>query len=183
MAGRSILGALLLSFIGAMVAACTAGDHSAQTPEGAVRNFYDWHIRARVASLPSQEQLAQMRPYVSNELYQLLSRTQSGVRSTGPALRERSFIDGDPFSSLADGPTSFIAADAHDDQSDVHVVEVRFMAAQQLPAVHWIDRVRVIREHDRYVVADVEYANHWRVGSKGQTLVGTLRKIAKGRRV
>ena len=97
--------------------------------------------------------------------------------------RKRLLGESDLFSSMFDGPTSFTMGEI-ETQGDEHVLPVRFMSGRQLPAVNWIDRIRVVRENDHYVVADVEYANHWSLGNNA-TLLGVLRgataKRDKGR--
>src|SRR5690348_12556859 len=52
-------------------------EHVAKTPESAVEQFYEWRLRNPSMALPTQEQLAQMKPYVTNELYELLVQAQA----------------------------------------------------------------------------------------------------------
>jgi Protein of unknown function (DUF3828) len=164
------------------LAACANDDGVARTPERAVEQFYEWRLQNPSMSVPSDEQLAQMKPFLTDELFKLLSVTATQSRkASSNATSKRSFIDGDLFSSLSSGPTSFVPVEAETLADDEHVIAVQLTSAQQLPAVHWVDRVRVVRENDRYVIADVQYANHWSMGSH-QTLVGALKKHNKRRK-
>jgi len=178
---KKLLPSLLLATVCGLFAACSQHTGApvvatATTPEKAVRNFYNWRVRTQLTGLPSDQQLEDLKPYISVELHDLLAATaarakrQSSRKSTG-----RSFIDGDVFSSLSEGPTSFVPGDIENRPNGEHLVAVQLMSAQHLPAVHWMDHALVIRENDRYVVADIQYANHWRVGNK-QTLVGALKQ-------
>jgi len=136
-------------------------------------------------TMPSKQQMSELRPYVSDDLYALLTQaSEQASQSSKPAnnsSRRRSFIDGDLFSSLSDGPTSFVQGEIARTSTGEVEIPVRLTSAQQLPAVYWVDRVRVVRQDDRYVIADIHYANHWRVGSK-QTLVAALRMQNKRKR-
>jgi hypothetical protein len=169
----------LLSLCGLLSACKSDPDARLASPEGTVSEFYTWRVRQVSMAMPSEQQLAELRPYVSNELYGLLSQASAQARKAKPKPnRKRTFIDGDLFSSLSNGPTSFHPGEAERKSENDVVIPVRLTAAQQLPAVHWVDRVRLIREEDRYVIADVHYANHWSVGDN-QTLVAALKKQAK----
>lgn len=181
----------------------------AATPQAAVTGFLNWRINSQIIGTPDAEQLEAMAPYISTELRGLLQQAREEYKGIGPSPlasrerergsrlmpslmeRKRLLGESDLFSSMFEGPTSFSIGDveaqddveAEDDveaHGDAHVVPVRFMSGRQLPAINWIDRVRVVQENGHYVVADVEYANHWSLGSNA-TLLGSL-KGAKPRR-
>jgi len=203
------LPALLLAVVCVAVftlSACGNGRSSSEaakyvpaaTPLAAVTGFLNWRINSQITGTPDAEQLEAMAPYISEELYGLLEKAREeyeGIRPSPLALsrerergsrlkpslmeRKRLLGESDLFSSMFEGPTSFSMGDV-ETQGDAHVVPVRFMSGRQLPAINWIDRVRVVQENGHYVVADVEYANHWSLGSNA-TLLGIL-KGAKPKR-
>ena len=173
----------------------------ATTPEAAVTALLDWRIDSKIAGTPDAAQLDAITPYITKELRGLLQkaraeyenkRTKQGQEPSAHALsrerergsrlqpysrgelRQRMLGESDLFSSMFEGPTSFTMGDA-ESQGEEHIVPVRFMSARQLPAINWVDRVHVVREHGHYVVADVEYANHWHLGSNA-----TLREALRG---
>ena len=176
--------AVILSVIALAGCSRVSGkEQVAKTPESAVQQFYEWRLRNPSMALPTEEQLAQMKPYITDELYELLSQAQARAhKASNKSSRKRTFVDGDLFSSVSDGPTSFISGEIENEKGDEHLIAVRLTSAQQLPAVHWIDHVKVIRQDERYVIADVQYVNHWNVGPN-QTLVSTLKKQNKRRKV
>jgi Protein of unknown function (DUF3828) len=181
MASRTVIGSLLGSLC-VLLGACTADpDERLSSPEGTVGEFYAWRVRQPAMTMPSKQQMSELRPYVSDELYALLTQASEEARQSSKPGRRRSFIDGDLFSSLSDGPTSFVQGEMEGTPTGDVEIPVRLTSAQQLPAVYWVDRVRVVRQDDRYVIADIYYANHWRVGNK-QTLVAALRKQNKRKR-
>ena len=153
----------------------------AATPQAAVTGFLNWRINSQITGTPDAEQLEAMAPYISEELRGLLENAREEYdRGKGRSKDRRRLLgESDLFSSMFDGPTSFSMGDV-ETQGDEHVVPVRFMSGRQLPAINWIDRVRVVQENGHYVVADVEYANHWSLGSNA-TLLGIL-KGAKPKR-
>jgi hypothetical protein len=146
----------------------------AATPQAAVTGFLNWRINSQVTGTPDAEQLEAMAPYISAELHGLLQKAREEYDSGKGRSKERKRLlrESDLFSSMFEGPTSFSMGDV-ETQGDEHVVPVRFMSGRQLPAINWIDRVRVVQENGHYVVADVEYANHWSLGNHA-TLLGVL---------
>lgn len=153
------------------------------TPAGIVSQFYTWRIQSHMTGAPTADELEGMRPLISTELQTLLTRVSDKAAGADKDKASRkkhkpAFTDGDLFSSIAMGPTSFTMGEAEVLDNDIRVIPVRFMSARQLPAINWTDRVKVINENGRYVLADIEYANHWQAGGNG-TLVKLLRKTAK----
>jgi hypothetical protein len=130
-------------------------------PAEAVRNFYMWRIDSQLNGVPSASEISEMAPYLSRELRTLLSQVSADYsRSAVPSQSGRSIENGDWFTSMFDGPTSLIVGDIESEGTQ-HTVSVRFTSAKQLPAVNWRDRIVVIEEDGRHVIADVEYENHW----------------------
>lgn len=162
------------------------------TPQGVVKGFYDWRIRSQMTGAPSQEQLAEMGPFISVELRQLLADVQpegqapdsKGTPEVGKKSRKRgkrAFSEGDLFSSIFDGPTTF-KIDAVETQGTDQFVPVTFTSAKQLPSVNWVDRIKVISEDGHYVVADIEYGSHWEFGVRA-SLVDALKGKTPPRKV
>jgi hypothetical protein len=155
-------------------------DPKSDPPAEAVRNFYTWRIESQNSGFPRSSEIAQMAPYLSKELQALLVETSADYSpSQAPAENERTIEDGDWFTSMFDGPTSFIVGEVQSTGTQ-HVVSVRFTSAKQLPAVNWRDRIVIIEEEGRHVIANVEYENHWAFKSDA-TLIDVL-KDPKARR-
>jgi hypothetical protein len=146
----------------------------------AVRNFYTWRIDSRLNGMPSAAEIALMAPHLSRELRTLLSEVSADYsRSAAPSQSERTIENGDWFTSMFDGPTSLIVGDI-ESKGTQHIVSVRFTSAKQLPAVNWRDRVVVIEEEGRHVIANVQYENHW--GFKDDATLLQVLKDPKARR-
>jgi hypothetical protein len=148
----------------------------------AVKDFYDWRIAEQTKGMPSAEQLARMEPYLSKELRALLKETSGDYEPSKAPSEARTIENGDWFTSMFDGPTSFRVGEVQTDGAR-HIVAVRFTAAQQLPAVNWHDRIVVIEEDGRHVIANVQYENHWAFKDDA-TLIDALKdpKVRRKRR-
>ena len=151
------------------------------SPEAAIVAFYTSRIESGAKGTPSVDELERLAPYISQELRGLLEEAllKHNKISSRTVQQRRTFSEGDLFSSLFDGPTSFTAGPV-ERTGDEHVVSVKLTSGRQLPALSWTDKVTVIRENGHYVVADIEYANHWAFGSDTR-LVSSLRSAMGNR--
>jgi hypothetical protein len=176
--------ALLLS---ALLCACVKTPEAPDpTPQGVVKGFYDWRIHSQMTGAPDAQQLAEMQPYISAELHELLAKVRPEATDAKPAKKKkqrgkRAFAEGDLFSSIFDGPTTFKIDDVATQGAD-QFVPVTFTSAKQLPSINWVDRVKVINENGHYVVADIEYASHWEFGVRA-TLIDALQGKTPPRKI
>lgn len=180
-------------FVGVLMSGCAKTQGAPDpTPQGVVKGFYDWRIRSQMTGAPSAQQLAEMGPFISAELRQLLADVQPEAQAAdsngNPQVgkkskqrRRRAFSEGDLFSSIFDGPTTF-KVDAVQTQGADQFVPVTFTSAKQLPSVNWVDRIKVISEDGHYVVADIEYGSHWEFGVRA-SLVDALKGKTPQRKV
>jgi hypothetical protein len=162
---RSLVGMGALLCLTGMVA-CKKRRPQA-SPEAATEAFYAARIASGAQGTPSLDELEQLAPYISVALHDLLrealfkhQRIASRTQQKG-----RTFSEGDLFSSLFDGPTSLIVGSSEPLAGNEFLITVRLTSAKQLPALIWTDKVRVVRERGHYVIADIEFGNHWAFGS------------------
>ncbi len=126
---------------------------------------------AGIHGAPSPKELAALRPFVSDSLTRALLRADS-IRAADikRAPDEKpSFVDGDLFSSLFEGPTAFVVMPALDTAGAVRV-PVQFTNDEQKPAVRWTDTLIVVRAADGWRVHDVRYGGTWDFSNKGALL-------------
>lgn len=180
-ASRAILAMGLLLACVAALSSCKPDTTQARddSPAGVVTQFYNWRIQSHMTGVPDAGQIEDMRPWISSELQALLldssrQADKQAAAQSGKKPKQPVFTDGDLFSSISQGPTSFRTGMTEALANDAHVVPVRFASGRQLPAINWTDRVKVINENGHYVVADVEYANHWQAG--GGSLLNSLKR-------
>jgi len=144
-------------------------------PSEVVSRFYRTLLLLDISGAPSPTELAALAPYLSAELRVLLrkAREQSDLERARSPGEKPSFADGDLFSSLFEGPTTFeVIGDSAEE--GFHRVPVRLTYAATPQAVTWTDYVIVKSESGRWVVADIQYGGDWDFALKGR-LVDVLR--------
>jgi len=144
-------------------------------PAAPVEGLYRALIDSRVTGAPLVGQLATISPFISADLRALLdsARAIRAAEATAQPDEKPSFAEGDLFTSLFEGPTSFTLLPAVAVAGE-HRVPVRFRDERPLPAVEWTDTVLVRAEGGRWVVADVVYGGTWDFANQGG-LVASLR--------
>ena len=129
----------------------TAAGAAAPSPATAVRNFYTTYLKHRSGGLPDGRELERLRPMVSARLYDSIVaalRYQDSYKKKNPDDKPP-FVDGDYFSSLFEGPSSFTIGETTKDGVRVHFA---------YEDARWTDTVVVLEEHGRYVVDDVIFS-------------------------
>ena len=137
-----------------------------------VSDFYTAHIANRPAGLPEGAALDRLRPFLSAHLETLIDDAlafQKEFIRTHSTDEKPPFIDGDHFTSLFEGPSSFEILG-----TDGPNVRVRF----RLENTQWEDVVVVTREHGRYVIDDVIFGGAGEFNPGGR-LSETLRSRAE----
>ena len=160
-----------------LVAGTLAGcEKQAPSPEAAVQGFYALRLKLAITGAPAPKELAQLAPFLGEELRDLLAqarkRHDDDVART-PADKP-SFSEGELFSSLFEGPTSFEVG-ADEATGDVHRISVQLAYDLHRPVTSWTDKVVVKAEAGKWVVTDIEYGGSWAFGNKG-SLVSALKK-------
>jgi hypothetical protein len=169
----------LLPILGVCLLAACRGTITADPTVEAVKSFYNWRISEDINGVPTQDQLVAMEPYLSKELSSLLRQTSIDYAPSEKPSEARTIENGDWFTSMFDGPTSFRVGEVQS-EGGRYLVAVRFTSAQQLPAVNWHDRIVVVEEDGKHVIANVMYENHWAF-KQDATLIDAL-KDPKARR-
>lgn len=158
-----------------LLVACKAPVPAPPGPAIVVDSLFRIRAPIQSAGAPTPEELAKMAPYLSAELRTLLNDAY--------ALREQdrvdhpdekpAFADGDLFTSLFEGPSSFVVG-ADSVTGEQHRIPVIFTYEGGNPAVVWTDHVLLRSEQGRFVVSDIQYGGTWDFATKG-TLLTSLR--------
>jgi hypothetical protein len=171
--------AAMLARLGPLMAlaACLASCGKPESPAaGAVERFYKARLEANVVGAPDERQLQALAPHLGQELRGLLEQARKRQRediARAPGDKP-AFADGDLFSSLFEGPTSYkVGVDAP--TGDTHRISVQLAYDRRQPVASWTDKVVVKVENGKPVVVDIEYGGNWAFGNKG-TLVSLLKK-------
>ena len=155
------------------LAACAKGPKI--TPVAVVESVYGFQLSTPVQGLPSQDQATYLGRFLGDSLNRLIARAR-GIQAdeirTHPDEKP-SWADGDLFTSLFEGPTSFYALPPI--MGAVTKVPVKFGRDDHGHRVEWVDTVVVSRRDTMWVVEDVIYGGTWPFASKG-TLRGQLQR-------
>ena len=162
---RRLLPSLLLA------AACAAPAKSAGPgPAEAVERFYTTYIAAQVSGAPSEAQLAQLAPYLSDTLTALL-RAAAAQRDADEAAHpdeKPRFVEGDLFSSLFEGPASVTVQPGDTTgPTRTYLAWLSAPVSDTLPPLGWADTVRVERAGGRWVITDIAYGGTWDFAQRG----------------
>jgi hypothetical protein len=160
--------AMLLLVLG--LASCT--DSTPDVPSEGARRAYAVLMAYRVSGAPTAEQLEALRPFLSDTLYSLLAAAN---RMRDEELRQfpgdkPAFAEGDLFSSLFEGPTSFEAVE--EAGAEPGRVRMEFVYEADGSRSTWSDVAIMVMEGDRWVLGDVEYQGDWDFALRGTLRAG-----------
>jgi len=171
-----LLGTLSVLSVLGVSTSCRPAASPAPTVEKVVEDFYADHFVTPYYGVPDSARLARLRPFLTDSLARLLAAADS-MRSADIA-RSRDekprWADGDIFTSLVEGPSSFYIKPGIRDGEAVKVpMAFRHQEQGDTVAVEWVDTAIVVSEGGRTVVADIRFGGTWPYGRKG-TLVEVL---------
>lgn len=133
--------------------------------------FYTMRDAVGVSGAPDTKELAALNPFITDSLSRQLAAADS-VRSADMKRapdEKPAFVEGDLFSSLFEGPTSYRPQPAIE-RGDVTLVPIMFVYDRQPPAVTWTDTVVVKQQNGQWRVHDIRYGGTWDFGNKGSLL-------------
>ena len=169
----------VLTTVLAAAAACRPSAPS--SPSETAAQFYTLLDGLGVRGVPDSLALDAVRPYLDTTLVRLLIEARQARDSVARLVpREKPpFIDGDLFSSLFEGNTSF-GIRRIDQRGDTALAVMAFTNAMQPPTVRWTDTLVIVPRANpapkspQFVIADLRYGAAWDFGNRG-TLLGSLR--------
>lgn len=149
-----------------MIAACKGKGPPAPSP--VVVAFYSARIASHSTGAPTADELRQFAPFLSDTLTALL-KAAAAMRdreATRAPDEKPPFVEGDLYSSLFEGPTSFVvlrdSASARQNKSVVQFTNVSNGAS-----VTWTDTVRLGKKGRFEVIEDIAYGGAGEFGNHG----------------
>ncbi|HET7042690.1 MAG TPA: hypothetical protein VFI13_11745 [Gemmatimonadales bacterium] len=142
-----------------VLAACARGPK--ESPVAVVESLYSTEMFAPIRGLPTADQARHLAPFLGDSLNRLLERAQAIQDSEARAHPDEkpSWADGDLFTSLFEGPTSFYALAPA--RGTPIKVPVRFTRDDNGQRLEWTDTALVARRGDTWVIEDVLYGGTW----------------------
>lgn len=163
--------ALLVALTVVSFSAAGCANERDTTPPKLVVQFYTMRDAVGIDGAPTESQLAAIRPFIADTLAHLLTNAdaQRTLESQQAPNEKPSFADGDLFSSLFEGPTSYRPQEPIGTGNRVLVPTV-MANDREKPAVVWTDTVVVVKVKGHWRVQDVIYGGTWDFGNKGALL-------------
>jgi hypothetical protein len=166
---HQLLALLLIGLMSEEAIAVSAGTN---LPQQAVQSFYAVYLKSHTTGLPDSKKLNQLKPYLSQHLVALILQAREEQQRYIKKYPDDKppWIEGDLFSSLFEGPTACTVA-AGAITSDRARVMVRFTYNDpKTPGrpFTWQDAVYLVKEHNTWVIDDIEYLGGWDFAPKGR---------------
>lgn len=147
------------------------------SPSETAAQFYTLLDGLGVSGVPDSLALDAVQPYLDSTLVHLLIEARQARDSVARLVprEEPLFIDGDLFSSLFEGNTSFgirrLAT-----RGDTTFAVMAFTNAMQPPTVKWTDTLVIVPRPNakpnspQFVIADLRYGADWDFGNRGSLM-------------
>ena len=133
-----------------------------------------------ISGLPDAKALAKLRPTITPQLASLLekaSASEAGFMRANKDSPPR--VEGDLYSSLFEGPTTFaIGACSGDAKAGHCAVDLTYSDKSAKEPLHWSDTLFLANTADGWKVDDIGYGGTWDFGNKGR-LSETLQQVVK----
>jgi hypothetical protein len=172
----------------ATVAACRPSAPS--SPSESAAQFYTLLDGLGVRGVPDSLALDAVAPYLDSTLLSLLTdarHTRDDFRRRFPSDKPP-FVDGDMFSSLFEGNTSF-AIRSTAARGDTTMVVMAFTNSMQPPTVAWTDTLVVVPRANpapmspQFVIADLRYGAGWDFANRGSMVASLRAAISEARAI
>lgn len=147
-------------------------------PEKAAAAFYEvyLHLSPRVGGVPDQAMRAKFAPVISTRLEKLLADAETAETRHREATQnsEPPFVEGDPFTSLFEGASSFkIGTCTIREEVAQCPVNLTYVDPAGGKPANWTDTAVLVLQDQAWVVDDIVYGGQWDFATRGrlQTLL------------
>lgn len=151
--------------------------HAEDAMTKAAGDFYAI-IRTSNGGLPDAATRAKLAPLITPSLAHLLdAAARAEDRFMQANKNSPPLIEGDLYSSLFEGPTSFAIGDCSGNDKTAHcTVALAYDDKASKAATRWTDTIFLANAGDGWKVDDIGYGGNWDFGNKGK-LSDTLRQV------
>jgi hypothetical protein len=177
------VGAIPALLAAAILGAAGLGAATVAAPADRVSSFLRAYRRLGFSGLPNAREERALAPYLSPRLREMMARAQAEQTRFAAANpgEKPPLVEGDLFSSLFEGPTSFTVGETRSEGGRA-VVTVVFSYADPVskpPPFSWKDHFLLVQIGGRWLLDDVEYLGGWGFAQKGR-LAEALEDVARG---
>lgn len=165
---------LTFAFIGVLFT-FAAGTAAAQDATEVADNFYATLRDLNVRGLPDKDQLKELTPFLSSQIVATIKRNQK----TQAAFIEKHpdekppWVEGDLFSSLFEGPTSYQIGNTRT-KGSTREVDIYLHHVSESDKVKWTDTVVLKKFGDKWLVTNIIFKGKWQFKT-GSSLLNALK--------
>jgi len=169
----------ILSVLLAIAAPALAADRD--SPAAATKAFYDAYLKAQVRGIPDAKTRALFTPLISPALDKLLADADAAEQLHFKLTKneEPPLVEGDPFSSLFEGATSYrLGKCVEKAEAATCDVELTYAGSSDEKPTHWTDKAVLVKSGGGWLLDDLNFGATWDFGNKGR-MQDLLREVAK----
>ena len=172
---------LLLCLSVAFLAAAPPATPAKDAPEAVVTAFYTLTQKLGPHGVPGKANLPQFKPLLSERLFKLLSDASAAEELYKKKTKNEvpPLVEGDLFSSMAEGPTGFKAGPCDLKGAEgTCLVALTYADSDPKNKTEWQDKICLVKSPAGWRIDDLEYLATWAFGNKGR-LQQILRDVIK----
>ena len=159
---RSKILLTLFAFAAGLIVSNTAVAQRANTPTGVANTFYRKYIAYKMSGLPTPTQLKGISPHLSKEIIDQINIDRKKQKAAIKAHPDEKppWIEGDLFSSMFEGATSFRLGKARAGEKRSEV-DVHLVYKYKSDATEWMDTAVLEKVDGRWVITDILFKGNW----------------------
>ena len=135
------------------------------SPGNVVENFYSTYLKTTASGLPNEKDFLVLKPFFTSKLDSLFMMALKKQKDFTIKFPEEKppLIEGNLFSSLFEGPSTFKIANSkvNEDSATVFVEFTYSDSSASENPLKWQDAVYLVIENGKWKISDVEYLGKW----------------------
>ena len=164
---------------------CTVGVSPAfaqsPSPDRVATSFYKLYLQLKPRGIPDAVTRKEFKPYLTNSLAGQLAQAERAEVAHRKATQnlEPPLLEGDPFSSLFEGATSYKVNSCTVEGVRAYCdVDLAFVAEAGGRPTTWTDKLALVNRVGRWWVDDVQFGGAWDFAQHG-SLRASLRDVIR----
>jgi len=155
---RILMGLGVVVFLAAIFAQA----QTTTSPSAVTESFYKKYIAYRMQGLPSEKQVKSLAPLFSKDIMAMIAadRVEQKKFSKEHPDEKPPWIEGDLFSSLIEGGTSYSLGKSRVEKTRAEV-DVHLIYKDKNDATEWMDTVILTKTNGKWLISDILFKGNW----------------------
>lgn len=151
-----------LSIVVLLAASSSTEAQTATSPSAVTDSFYKKYIAYKMQGLPTEKQVKILAPLFSKDIMAMIAadRVQQKKFSKEHPEEKPPWIEGDLFSSLIEGATSYSLGKSRVEKTRAEV-DVHLVYKYKSDATEWMDTVVLTKTNGKWVINDILFKGNW----------------------